>query len=133
MSAPVAPIEPGLRALVLPLFGGVGSPVEIANGRVFFDKAPIGVPKTPYLILQHAGGVPISGFCGDGRAQNARIQFWVWAASAAEAISLLRQVAALVTAPPYRAVAASQPVAEYNEPTDGYGARQDFSFWFYSQ
>lgn len=130
MSAPIAPIEPGLEALMRPLFGGNATP---GTGRVFFNVAPLGVPVTPYLLMQHAGGVPVSGFCGDGRAQNARIQFWVWGSSAVEAMTLMRQIAALVTAAPYRAVSLSQPVAEYNEPTGGYGVRQDFSFWYYSQ
>lgn len=124
-----APIEPLLEEAARALFGG--DPTTAGSGRVYFDKAPLGVPVTPYLIAQHVGGQPVNGFCGLGMAANARIQFWVWASSAAEAKALIDQLAVIYTSAPFLGVAVTEPVAEYNEPTDGYGVRQDFSFWFY--
>lgn len=114
-----------------PLFGAEGSPPEFGSGRVYFNKAPIGRPNFPMCILQQAGGQTVNGFCGQANGANMRLGVWVWASTSQQALTLLRQVAVILTEPPFRGVTLDEPVAEFNEPTDAFGARQDFSLWYY--
>lgn len=117
-------IEPVIVALLSPLFGG----------RVFPDTAPAATPR-PFCIYQQVGGKPSAVLCGNTTQQNARIQFVVWCAPSPagggrqQANTLMRQAEALLTEPPVRAVSQGSLVALWDEPTQTYGARQDFSFW----
>ena len=99
------------------------------NGRVYPDTAPMDV-EYPFCVYQQVGGVPSITFCGNTDKQNARIQFWVWARTRAEANELSRLVESILTQPPLRAVSQNSLVARYDEITKCYGAQQDLSFWY---
>jgi hypothetical protein len=96
--------------------------------RFFADTAPSTTAK-PYCIYQQVGGVPVSSLCGDMENGNAVIQFWVWGATRNSANTLMRTLAATLTAAPFRATSQGGLLAEYNEVTRSYGAVQRFSFW----
>ena len=96
---------------------------------VYADAAPIGT-LPPYVTYGQVGGVPTNTLCGDADGQNARIQFNTWSMRRSEASTMMRQIAALLTQPPLRAVSQGGLVAEYNSVAKLYGARQDLSFWF---
>lgn len=117
--------EADIVAAISPLFGG----------RVSSLVAPQNTDQ-PFCVYQHISGVPVPTLCGTGGRFNARIQFHVWARSIAlsggtfQAMSLIRQIEAIVTAPPFRATPLSQPTTMYDENVRLFGAHQDFSFWF---
>ena len=106
---------------------------SLFSGRVFPDMAPFDTPR-PFLTYQQVGGSPSNSFCGNTISQNARIQFNVWADAAtggrAIASTLMRSVEEAVVAAPLYGVSLGSLVAEYDDITKYYGARQDFSFWF---
>jgi hypothetical protein len=120
-------IEPTIVLALTPLFGA---------GRIFPDVAPAGAAR-PFLVYQQVGGVPSNTLCGNTDKQNARIQFTVWTAAPAaggggrpQANTLMRAAEKILTDPPIRGVSQGSLVAEYDEPTKTYGARQDFSVWW---
>lgn len=112
-------IEPQFTAALNSLFGG----------RVYPDLAPQTAVK-PFLVYGQVGGVPSNTLCGNTDVQNGRFQFDVWATTRAQASTLMRQVEAIMTAPPFRGVSQGGLVASYDEATKSYGARWDVSLWF---
>lgn len=100
----------------------------VAN-RVYAELAPQDTPY-PYITYQQVGGVPTNTLCGNSNGQNARVQVNVWAKTREQANTLMRAVEVIVTSTPFRGVSLGSLVAEYNAPTHGRGARQDFSIWY---
>jgi hypothetical protein len=100
----------------------------LAAGGIFATLAPQNTPY-PFITYQRVGGVPTNTLAGESNGQNARIQFNVWAYTLDEALTIMAALKVIVTTTPFRAVSLGEPVAEYNAPTKGRGARQDFSFW----
>lgn len=101
----------------------------LVSGRAYPDFAPQDTVE-PFITYQQVGGVPTNTLAGSSNGQNARVQVNVWAKTREQANTLMRSVEAIVTAAPFRAVSLGNLVAEYNSPTHGRGARQDFSFWY---
>lgn len=99
------------------------------GGRVYPDTAPHSTPR-PFCIFSNVGGRPVNGFCGDADHQNARIQFDVWSDTRLESYTLMRDLAALVTAAPLHGTSLGSLFTAYDEVTRSRHARQDFSFWF---
>ncbi len=105
----------------------------VAN-RVYRDVAPANVTATPWITFQQVGGAPVN-FVDPTipSMKNGRFQVNVWAASRDEAAALQRQVEdALRAATQLRPTVLTGAVAIYEEDTNLYGTRQDFSFWFAS-
>lgn len=101
----------------------------LVGGRAYADLAPQDTPY-PFITYQQIGGVPTNTLAGNSDGQNARVQVNAWAQTREQANTLMRSIEIVVTAEPFRAVSLGSLVAEYNAPTRGRGARQDFSFWY---
>jgi len=101
----------------------------LASGRVYPDVAPATAVK-PYIVYQSVGGVDETTFDGADTLQNSRMQVAVWAATRAEAATIIQQVRAALTAAPVRGVPIGAPVSVYEDDTKLYGSRQDFSIWY---
>jgi len=103
---------------------------DLFAGGAWHDTAPED-PTYPYVTLQQVGGAPNDSLCGDCDVQNARIQFNVWSRDGRVAANtLMRSLAARVTAAPLRAVSLGGAVSRDGTPTRSFGTQQDFSFWF---
>ncbi len=101
------------------------------SNRFYPDVGPAGVAK-PYGTYQQVGGEAV-GFMEAAKAdkKNARIQINVWATTRLAANALARAVEDLmVTTASLQATALGAPTAVYEEATQLYGTRQDFSVWF---
>lgn len=117
-------IEGDLRTALLP----------IAPNRVFPDFAPqsaLTTPLQPFITYQQVGGRPLNYVAGVPDMRNGRFQINIWATSRLIAMGLIRQVEdALRASPTLRATTLTGATAVYDEPTQLYGAHQDFSIWF---
>lgn len=117
-------IEGDLRTALLPA----------APNRVFPDFAPgsaLGQPVQPFVTYQQVGGRPLNYVAGIPEKRNGRFQINVWATSRLTANNMIRQIEDLLRAHPVlRAVTLTGATAVYDEPTQLYGAHQDFSIWF---
>ncbi len=100
----------------------------LVGGRVWPLIGPIGAVP-PYITFQQVGGEPSNTFCGNTDRLNARVQINVWSKKAMETTTIMLAAETVLTSSPIRGVSLGAFVAEYNEPTSYYGARQDFSFW----
>lgn len=94
---------------------------------IYPDIAPMDA-VLPYVTFSYVGGQSVTTFCGN-LPVNTRLQFNAWAKTRLEANRVIREVGKIVTAPPFRAVAQGEPVAEYEPVTKDRGMRQDYSFW----
>jgi hypothetical protein len=108
---------------------------DLVNGRVWPLVAPMGT-GLPFITFQQVGGATASSFCGETARPNARMQINVWSRTALETTTIMLAAETALTShiasspnPPLRGVALGAFVAEYDETTSFYGARQDFSFW----
>ncbi len=101
---------------------------SLFDGRVYPDTGPFNSGR-PMCCYQFVGGRPSNTFCGNTDKQNYRIQFWVWSDRRETSNSLMRQVEALLTQPPYYGVSQGGLVSRFDEATKRYGAQQDLSFW----
>lgn len=117
-------VEPAIVSALSSLFGG----------RIFSGYVPPGTAH-PFCIYQHVGGRPSNTFCGDTDKQNTRIQFHVWCArepsggGSTQAMTLMRQVAGILTAAPLYGVSQGGPIDVPDDATKTHGVHQDFSFW----
>lgn len=106
-----------------------GAIKALAGGRVYPDVAPAGA-ALPRIVYQSVGGVDETTFDGSDTLQNSRMQVSVWAATRAEAATIMQQVRAALTAAPVRGVPIGAPVSVYEDDTELYGSRQDYSIWY---
>lgn len=112
--------EPALIAALSPLVAG----------RVFLDVAQSG-SALPRIVCQQVGGSAINyteGAVPD--TENGRMQVACWAVSRVAAVALAKQAeAALLGAPGIQCTALGARYSIYEEDTQLYGSRQDFSVW----
>ena len=101
----------------------------LAGGRVYPDVAPV-KPIRPYIVYQAVGGPDETTLDGADTLQNCRMQVAVWAESRAAASLLIQQVRAALTAEPVRGVPIGAPVSVYEDATQLFGSRQDYSIWY---
>jgi hypothetical protein len=102
----------------------------LVSNRVYPDVAPANATK-PYLTYQQVGGVGVNFIdTSVPSKKNARFQINVWAQTRGAAAILARQVEdALRSTTSLQTTVLGAPVADYEEDTQLYGTRQDFSFW----
>ena len=98
--------------------------------RVFPDVAPEGTAR-PYCTFQQVGGAVVNFIDGGiPSKRNGRYQINCWADTRLQAAMLARKAEdALRAALTLQTTVLGAPVAEYEEDTKLYGARQDFSLW----
>jgi hypothetical protein len=109
------------------LYGVLG---PLVSGRAYPDVAPTGAVR-PYIVYQQVGGVPLSFLAGIPDKRNGRFQIAAWATTRISASALIRQVEdAVRLSAALNATTEGGAVADYEEDTKLYGARQDFSIWF---
>ncbi|VVE90402.1 DUF3168 domain-containing protein [Pandoraea bronchicola] len=106
-----------------------GALAGIASGRVFNATAPANAQR-PYAIFQKVGGQDASSLDGLAERMNARVQFVVWANTAKEAATVMRQVMVSLCGDELKGVPVGAPVGLHEPDTDWYGERLDISFWF---
>lgn len=108
--------------------------LPIAPNRVFPDFAPdtaLSVPVQPFITYTQVGGRTVGDIENNSEAKNGRFQINVWANTRLTANTLIRQVEkTLKTSAVLRAVPLRGAASAYDEPTQLYGAHQDFSVWF---
>ena len=101
----------------------------VAN-RAFPDVAPAGTVR-PYITYQQAGGESVV-FMERAAAsmKNGRFQVNVWADTRGSAAALALQIEnTLIAATTMQATPLGSPVGAYEEDTNLFGTRQDFSIW----
>jgi hypothetical protein len=116
-------VESDLYAALAPMFGN----------RVYPDTAPDNA-AAPYMTYQQVGGKSVS-FLESGVVgkRNGLFQINIWGKTRMDVAALSRAVSdALVTNTALRATPMGEPIAEYEELVNLYGASQDFSIWFTS-
>lgn len=103
---------------------------SLCGNRVYPDVAPIGTAR-PYVLYSQVGGEAVS-YVEDAvpDKQNGRIQFTVWADTAASRTALITQIeSAMVTAQAFQARPIGAPSKTYDHDMQLFGAMQDFSVW----
>ena len=112
------------EAALVPLLTG------LVAGRVYPDVAPSGA-GLPRIVYQQVGGQAINYTEGTlPNREHARMQVVCWATTRLAAIGLAQQVeAALRSAASIQAEPIGARVSVYEDDTQLYGARQDFSIW----
>lgn len=102
----------------------------VAN-RVYPDVAPLNVAK-PCITYQQVGGLGINFIDPTTpNKKNGRFQINVWGVSRASVATLARQVEdTLRTTAGIQTTVLGAPVAIYEQDTQLFGSRQDFSVWF---
>ena len=98
--------------------------------RVYPDVAPVDTPM-PYVTYQGIGGQSIKPLARELPAQrNTVVQINVWAQTRMECNALMRQIEdALRLATVFSAQPQAEPICEYDNDMQRYGAMQDFSIW----
>lgn len=102
---------------------------SLVSSRVYPDIAPAGA-ALPRIVYQQVGGaspIYIEGTLPD--RENARMQIVCWTATRLQAVALAKQVEELICASDLQATPLGARVSVYEEDTNTYGARQDFSVW----
>lgn len=99
-------------------------------GRAYADIAKPGVGR-PYAVYQQVGGVSVTYLeRALASKKNGRFQVAVWATTRMEAAAIgLAIESALVEATTMQATPIGAAHADYDEDTELYGSRQDFSIW----
>lgn len=105
---------------------------SLVGGRIYPDVAKVGA-ALPRIVYQQVGGENITYLEGTlPDKENGRMQIACWAATRAAAITLAKQVEALILAEPTfqaEALGARVSTAETDVDPYVYGCRQDFSIW----
>lgn len=103
---------------------------SLVSNRVYPDIAPAGTTR-PYITYQQVGGSSINYLTNSLPAKrNARFQISVWGVDRLSIAILSRQVEdTLRTSTTIEATVLSAPVASYEQDSQLFGSRQDFSFW----
>lgn len=98
--------------------------------RVSPDVAPIGT-ASPYMVYQGIGGVSLRYIDNVAASKrNTLVQVSAWAASRADALSLIRQAEDAVCAlPALQASPQGEPLSMHDEESNLYGSVQRFSIW----
>ena len=103
---------------------------SLVSSRVYPGVAPAAA-VLPCITYQQVGGEPANFLAGLPSKRNGRFQFNAWALTRIEAMVLIRQVEDAVRASALlNATTLGGAVAERDEETQHFGARQDFSIWF---
>lgn len=102
----------------------------LVTNRVYPDIAPLNVTK-PYITYQQIGGLGVNFLDPTTPSKkNGRFQVNVWGVSRASVATLARQVEdTLRTTVGIQTTVSGAPVAVYEQDTQLFGSRQDFSFW----
>lgn len=102
----------------------------LVSGRMYPDVAPLD-SDLPRIVYQQVGGDSVVFIEGTlPNTENARMQLACWATTRAAALDLAKQVeTAIVASPAFQGRPISARVSDYEEDTELYGARQDFSIW----
>ncbi|VVD63912.1 hypothetical protein PPN31114_00246 [Pandoraea pneumonica] len=106
-----------------------GALAGVAGGRIFNATAPANTAR-PFAVFQKVGGQDASSLEGLAERMNARVQFVVWAETAKEAATVMRQVMTTVCDDELKGVSIGAPVGLHESDTNWYGERLDISFWF---
>ncbi|HYG07655.1 MAG TPA: DUF3168 domain-containing protein [Stenotrophomonas sp.] len=112
--------EPQLVALAGPLLGG----------RLYADVLPDN-PTFPCGVYQQVGGQAL--WFGEGVMpdhKHARVQITLWAATRAQANTLMRAIEGALCASLPKSEAIGAFTATYEDAIKKYGARQDFGLWY---
>lgn len=106
--------------------------LPIAPDRVFPDFAPSSALNgQPFITYTQIGGRTVGDIENNSEVKNGRFQVNVWASTRMTAMTMIRAAEmALKTDSVVRAVPLRGATAVYDEPTQLYGAHQDFSVWF---
>lgn len=98
--------------------------------RTFPDVAPFNTQR-PYVTYQGIGGKPLRYL--DGTAADKRhtvVQINVWADSRASALDTIRAIEdALCASSAFTARPEAESISDYDEDSERYGSRQDFSIY----
>jgi hypothetical protein len=98
--------------------------------RVFPDVAPAGT-ATPYVTWQGIGGESVNfldNTTGDKR--NTFMQINVWSQTRLQALQTIRDIEnAMRAAPTFVCRPSGEPISQYEEDTQLYGAFQRFDIW----
>jgi hypothetical protein len=102
----------------------------LVAGRMYPDIAPEG-SALPRIVYQQVGGQGLSFMDGTlPSKENGRMQIACWATSRAEAISLAKQVeVAVCGAAALQAIPLGARASDFEQDTNLYACRQDFSVW----
>lgn len=102
----------------------------LVSNRVYPDVAPLGAVK-PYLTYQQVGGDAVNFVDPTAPSKkNGRFQINVWGTTRSAVATLARQVEdTLRGTAGLQTTVLGAPVATYEQDTQLYGSRQDFSFW----
>jgi hypothetical protein len=102
----------------------------LVAGRVYPDVAPLSA-ALPRIVYQQVGGASVTyteGALPD--KENGRFQIACWAKSRLEAVTLAKQAEfALVAGASFQAVPIGARASVYEDDTQLFGCRQDFSIW----
>ena len=104
--------------------------IEPIVPRVYADVAPPGT-AAPYATYQQVGGQAISYLGREVPSiKNGRFQVNVWAPTRKAASTLALQIeAAFITSAAFQAEVLGAASSDYEQSTQLYGTRQDFSVW----
>ena len=101
----------------------------LVSNRVYPDVAPLNA-VLPFITYQQVGGQAVNYLeAASSDKKNARIQVNVWAATRAQAKTLIRQVEDEMVKNPILAYVEGAAIDRYDEQTKQYGDIQDFSVW----
>lgn len=102
----------------------------LVAGRIYPDVAPSGA-GLPRIVYQQVGGVGLSFVDGAMPSkENGRMQIVCWAATRLAAINLAKQVeAAVCGSAALQATPLGARASDYEQDTNLYACRQDFSVW----
>jgi len=104
----------------------------LVGGRIYPDVAKLGA-ALPRIVYQQVGGENITYLEGTlPDKENGRMQISCWAGKRSDAITLAKQVEALILAEPTfqaEALGARASTVETDVDPYVYGCRQDYSIW----
>lgn len=102
----------------------------LVAGHIYPDVAPSGA-GLPRIVYQQVGGQSIAFMDGTFPSkENGRMQIVCWAATRLAAINLAKQVeAAVCGSAALQATPLGARASEYEQETNLYACRQDFSVW----
>lgn len=104
---------------------------SLVSNRVYQDVGPLGAVR-PYITYQQVGGVAVNLLeAAHPGKRNARMQINCWATTRLAASNLGRSAeSALVTTAALATSVIGAAVSVFEEDTQLYGTRQDFSVWY---
>lgn len=102
----------------------------LVSNRVYPDVAPSG-SALPRIVYQQVGGQSVQFMDGTlPNKENGRFQVACWGTTRVAVVNLAKQVeTAICAVPELQATPLGARVSEYEDDTQLYSARQDFSCW----